>query len=128
MPKTPQRDTRSTAKAIDAFTRLMMDFPNNSHAVEAQQWIEKGRNQLAEKIFTVGAFYEKMGDYDSAAKRFDELISQYSETKWVPESLAREIRDLRRSNQKEKADQLAASFLEKYPDSKFKSWIEEKRK
>lgn len=123
MPRTSQRDTRATSKAVDVFTRLMVDYPNNKYMTEAQEWIEKARHQLAEKIFEIGRFYERKGQYDSAARRFAEVADQYADSPLVEESLSREIQDLKRSGQKEKAEEMAAKFLEKYPHSKFASKI-----
>lgn len=123
MPSTPQRDTRPTAKAVDTFTRLMIDYPQNSHAAEAQQWIDKARNQLAQKIYQIASFYERMGDYESAARRFGDLAEQFSEHPLMEEAMARQVKNLYKAKQNERADRLAERFQEKFPKSKFETRI-----
>jgi outer membrane protein assembly factor BamD len=123
MPSSSQRDTRPSAKVIDTFTRLIMDYPNSHHAAEAQTWIEKARNQLAEKVFQIGSFYERRKEYDSAARRFGELVDQYANHPLAEEAFAREIQCLRLSGQADKSDRLIVKFEEKFPKSKFRSMI-----
>jgi outer membrane protein assembly factor BamD len=120
MPNTPQRDTRASSKVVDTFTRLLVDYPESSHIAEAQKYMSEARDQLAKKIYEVGRFYEKMGDYDSAARRYAEVADQYSDhAALVEESLAREVKCFRKAGKKEKADALASTFREKYPQSKW---------
>lgn len=125
MPSTPQRDTRASSKVVDTFTRLMLDFPNTKHSQEAQSYIDRARHQLATKIYEIARFYERMKQYDSAARRYAELADQYSEHGLIEEAMAREIRCRRRAGQQEKAEALLKSFLEKYPTSSFLSLAKE---
>lgn len=125
MPDTPQRDTRATTKVVDTFTRLMLDFPNSKYVTEAQAYVDRARDQLANKIFQIARFYERMEDYDSAARRYAEVADQYSEHKIVEESLAREIRCRRRAGQKDRAEALAKTFQEKFPQSQYISMVKE---
>ncbi|MBN8555055.1 MAG: outer membrane protein assembly factor BamD [Deltaproteobacteria bacterium] len=110
MPSTAQRDTRATAKVVDTFTRLLVDYPNNSHIAEAQKHIIEARHQLADKIFEIGRFYEKMGDYDAAAKRYAEFVDQYADNPRVGEAMEREARSLRRAGKNEQADAVDAKI------------------
>ena len=112
MPSTPQRDTRATAKVVDTFTRLLVDYPNNSHTAEAQKYIIEARHQLADKIYQIGRFYERTGDYDSAAKRYAEFVDQYADNPQVTEVMEREIKCLKRLGKDQKADEVAAKLKE----------------
>lgn len=123
MPDTPQRDTRATAKVVDTFTRLLVDFPNSDYTKDAQKYVEEARDQLAEKIFEIARFYERQGDYAPAARRFDEIANQYPDNKLAEEALARRVRCLRKTNQAEEADRLAVKFQEQFPKSEFMSMI-----
>ncbi len=124
MPNTPERDTRPTAKVVDTFTRLMIDYPQSKHQETAQRHIETARDQLARKIYEIGRFYEKMRNYESAARRYGELADQYPEHALTEESLARQVKMLRRAGQEESAENLAINFQEKFPNSQFKSMIQ----
>lgn len=123
MPSTPQRDTKATTRVVDIFTRLMVDYPNSPHIQEAQKAVERARDQLASKIFQIARFYERMKDYESAARRYAEVIDQYAESKYVQEAAARQIRCLYKASKNEKAAELARTFQEKFPQSEFKSMI-----
>ncbi len=123
MPNTAQRDTRATHKVIDTFTRLLIDYPNSPKAAEAQKHIEEARTQLASKIFEIGRFYEKQGHFDSAARRYAELLQQFPDHTLAEESMAREVACLRKLKQDEKAEETASAFNRKYPNSKFGSLV-----
>lgn len=123
MPSTPQRDTQPTSRVLDTFTRLVVDYPDYPKTKEAQEWIEKARSQLADKIWEIARFYEKQGRFESAARRYSEYYDQYADTPRAEEALAKQIANLRKAGQKEKADVLANVFEEKFPKSKFISII-----
>lgn len=123
MPSTPQRDTRVTSQAVDTFTRLMIDFPDNSHKDEVNKLIEEAREQLATKIYEIGRFYEKNNAYPAAAKRYANLIEQYPDSSLAEEAEARQILCLKKSGDSEKASRLRDLFEEKFPNSKFGSMI-----
>jgi len=123
MPTTAQRDTRATIKVVDVFTRLMIDYPTSEYAASAPQHIELARQQLAQKIFDIAAFYERTGDYASASRRFEELQNQYPDSTLGEEAMARQIRCLRKDGKTELADQLGKDFQEKFPKSQFTSII-----
>lgn len=123
MPSTPQRDTRATVKVVDTFTRLMIDYPTSEYAAAAPQHIEKARKQLAQKIFDVAAFYEKSGDFDAAARRYEELQNQYPDSSLVEESMARQVRCLKKDGKTELAEKIGKDFQEKFPKSQFTTMI-----
>lgn len=124
MPSTPQRDTRPTSKALDTFTRLTLEYPSYAKTKEVQDWIGKARSQLASRLFEIGRFYEKQEKYESAAKRYGELANEYPDHPLAEEAMARRIRTLRMAGKKDLADPLATDFLNRYPNSQFKSSVE----
>lgn len=123
MPSTPQRDTKATAKAVDVFTRLLVEYPQSEFAKDAQKYVDIARNQLARKIFEVGRFYEKNNKYEAAAKRFEELTSQYPDNELAEEAYAREIANLKKAGKNDDVELKAARFQEKFPKSEFMTMI-----
>lgn len=123
MPSTPQRDTRPSAQVIDTMTRLMIDHPDNPHRAEATKWINTARNQLAQKVFDIARFYEKKKDWLAASKRYGEVYEQFSDLPLAEEALARQVRCLNRSGEKEKASKIREIFEEKFPKSNFRSMM-----
>lgn len=119
MPSVAARDTRSARKALDTFTRLLIDYPNNEYSKEAQDWIKKSQHQLAEKIFVIADFYERQGKYEAAAGRFRELFDNYSDTSFAQESLGRWVRNLKKAGKTEEAEKALHEFKNEFPNSTF---------
>jgi len=115
MPSTAQRDTRATGQALDTFTRLLADYPDFSKREEAQRWIEKSQNQLADKIFEIARYYEKRGLYDSAARRYAEVVRHYGFLPQAKEAMTAQIRCLRKAGQNDAAENLVRDFNQRFP-------------
>ncbi len=124
MPETPQRDTRPSAKSIDAFTRLIVDFPSSEYTKDAQKFIDEARAQLAQKVYEIGRFYQRNKKWEAAARRYSELMVQYPDSSLTEEAAARKVYCLRQAGQAETAEALAKEFREKFPQSEFMSMIE----
>lgn len=123
MPSTPQRDTRPTVQAIDTFTRLMIDYPDNAHKDEVNKLIVEARDQLATKIYEIARFYEKRKDYNAAARRYEELAEEFSDNGRAEEAAAKQVYCLKKAGDAEKAEKLQQLFEEKFPNSKFSSMM-----
>jgi outer membrane protein assembly factor BamD len=74
---TPDRDQESTRKALEVFGRLVRDYPNDLHAVKAQENINACLRSLAESELYIGLFYYKSGHYKAAMRRFKNVLSRY---------------------------------------------------
>lgn len=114
MPDNPQRDSREAQKAVDTFTRLIVDYPQSEYVPEALKSIDKAQNNLAEKIYRIARFYEKKEEFSAAASRYAELIELYPDHRLVRDSMQRQIRMLKESGEIEKASQLEKRFNELY--------------
>jgi outer membrane protein assembly factor BamD len=123
MPSNPQRDTRPSSRVIDVFTRLIVDYPNSEYTGQAMKEIDRARGQLAEKIYEIALFYERTKEHEAAARRFGQLASQFPESSYTEEALARQVRSLRRATKTDEANTLARQFQEKFPQSEFMSMI-----
>lgn len=123
MPSHPQRDTRSTEKAIDTFTRLLVDYPESEYSEKADKYIEESQNQLAQKSYQIARFYERQNQYGAAARRYGRLLELFPDHPLAEEAFARRIESLFRAEKEEEARSLLARFEEQYPGSKFRSLI-----
>lgn len=74
---TPDRDQESTRKALEVFGRLVRDYPNDIHAVKAQENINVCLRSLAESELRIGLFYYDKGHYKAALRRFKNVLSRY---------------------------------------------------
>ena len=81
----PNRDQKTTRKAVDEFENLLRLYPTSPYATEAQQELIKVRNNLAESEYLVGMFYMRYGCRKgqrtavcrSAGSRFNYLLENY---------------------------------------------------
>jgi len=124
MPSNPERDTRSTERVLDVFSRLLVEFPDSEYAQQAIPYIERAQGQLAEKGFRIARFYERSNNPLAAANRFQEVFYHFPDHPRGEESLARRVRNLRKAGQEAEAEAAAKTFRETFPGSNFRSMIE----
>lgn len=74
---TIDRDQTPAKKALDIFTRLKKQFPNNPYATKAEEHIKKCNKSLAGHEFYVGIFYYKSKHYKAALNRFKSVLTNY---------------------------------------------------
>ncbi len=75
------RDQTFTKKAIEAYQRLLQDFPGNPYRIEIKKRIHILRELLAEHEFYVAKFYYKMKYYRAAYGRILYILNNYPDTK-----------------------------------------------
>ncbi len=78
--ETVDRDQSSTKQALDAFTRLVRQYPESPYTNKALPLIKSCRRNLAEHEFIVGMFYYKMERYRPALHRFESVVTEYADT------------------------------------------------
>jgi len=79
-------DQEFTRKAIREFQTFLEDYPDNEKVPEAQKLLLNCRTRLAKKEYDTGHLYYKMGAYVSAIIYYEELIKNYSDTKWADDA------------------------------------------
>lgn len=73
-------DVTSQRRAFDDFALLIQKFPNSKYAGDAHARMVYIRNRLATHELHVVDFYVRRGAYVAAAKRAEQVISQYPGT------------------------------------------------
>ncbi len=84
---TVDRDQNPARKAIDAFKRLIAQYPDDSYSVQAQGHIAVCVKSLAAHDLYVGRFYFKARHYPAALKRFEAVIRDYPDVGVQDEAL-----------------------------------------
>ena len=84
-------DQNYTNRAIENFRVYISRYPSNPRADTAGFQIDELRNKLAEKLHHAADFYMRIDRYNAAAIYFDQVISQYPESKWAETSLVEQI-------------------------------------
>lgn len=74
---TIDRDQTPAKKALDIFTRLKKQFPNDPYATKAEEHIKECNKSLAGHEFYVGEFYYKSKHYKAALNRFKSVLTNY---------------------------------------------------
>ena len=84
--KTIDRDPDPVQKALDAFEKLLVEFPRSRYEQEALEKISKCKELLAQHHLFVGEFYYKKQAYLAAARRFEKVIHAYPELEFAGEA------------------------------------------
>ncbi len=77
---TVDRDPGPAKNAMDQFTRLMQQFPENELAEDAVAYIETCIDNIAGHELYVANFYNKTEEYAAALKRYEYIVEFYPGT------------------------------------------------
>ena len=78
----PRLDQTKRQDALDRLQRFVTVFPESPLVPEAQQYIQKIQEKLAEKAFDNAMFYRKHKRYRSAEIYFDKILNDYPNNKY----------------------------------------------
>lgn len=84
-------DQSYTNRAIENFRVYISRYPTTSRADSAGFHIDDLRNKLAEKLHYAADFYMRIDRYNAAAIYFEQVISQYPESKWAELALVEQM-------------------------------------
>lgn len=74
---TPDRDQSQTRLALAALDQLMTRYPAAAETREAETLWKELRGKLGLHVFGIGEFYWKRGEYQSAARRYRQILDEY---------------------------------------------------
>jgi len=84
---TPDRDQTSAQKALEAFQRLVKQFPRDQYSTRAAEHIKTAQKSLAGHAYVVGVFYYNTNHYKAALHRFMSIISDYPDVGYHQKAL-----------------------------------------
>jgi outer membrane protein assembly factor BamD len=87
--KPVEQDQGITVKAMEAFKKLVRDYPDSRYASDALAKIDICRGRLAQKDLWVASYYMDQGNPAAARQRLESLLKAYPRTLVVPEALFR---------------------------------------
>lgn len=76
VPETVDRDLTKAPEAIQVFEDLLQSFPHSQYVSQAQEKRSELVSKLEEKIQYIADFYYKIGQYQSALGRYQELYQK----------------------------------------------------
>ncbi len=84
-----QRDQTATYEAISALNDVITRYPDTAYARDARIKLRLAYNRLAGHDMVIGRYYEKQHLYAAAVGRFQDVVTNYQQTTYVPEALER---------------------------------------
>ncbi len=84
-----QRDQTTTFEAIQTLQDVINRFPDSSYARDARIKLRLANNRLAAHDMEIGRYYEKQHLYGAAIGRYQNVVTTYQTTTFVPEALER---------------------------------------
>ena len=83
------RDQQVTAKALEAFKTLMINYPNSEYVKAAELKFDLAFDHLAGKEMEVGRYYLKRQQFPAAINRFRIVVEEYQTSSYTAEALHR---------------------------------------
>jgi outer membrane protein assembly factor BamD len=83
------RDQDRSAKALEAFKKVVQDYPNSEYVSDSKFKIQVTSDQLAGKEMSIGRFYLNRHNITAAINRFRAVLSNYQATRHTEEALYR---------------------------------------
>ena len=80
------RDPTSARESIKWFNVFLDRYPDSELTPKAQKKIKKSRKVLAEREIYIGKYYLKKKNYNAAKARFNNVLENYSDTKYKDEA------------------------------------------
>jgi len=85
--KPVEQDQTNTAKALEAFRKLVKEYPDSRYAPDALSKIDLCRERLAQKELWIANYNFTRLNYAAALPRIDTILKEYPRTLVVPETL-----------------------------------------
>jgi len=111
------RDQKITLQALDSLGELVRRYPTTRYAADARLKLDLVNDHLAGKEMEVGRFYQRRGQWLSAALRFRTVVEKYQTTTHTPEALERLVESYLSLGMPEEANKAAAVLGANYPGS-----------
>ena len=117
--KQVEQDQGITVKAIDAFKKLVKEYPDSRYASDALAKIDVCRGRLAQKELWVASYYLNQGTPVAARQRLEQLLKDYPRTLVVPEALFRLAEVYALEGRAQEARETFRRLVDEYPYSEW---------
>ncbi len=112
--KPVEQDQGLTLKALEAFKKLLREYPESRYATRALAYIDICRGRLAQKELWVATYYYNQGNVGAARQRLEGLLKEYPRTLMVPETLFLMAEIHRREGRPDQAQRLLQRLADEY--------------
>ena len=118
----PELDGKYNVLALQSFNEISNLFPNSKYARDSQQKIILLKENMAAKHMSIGMFYLNQKKYLSALRRYQKVIDEHPQSKFIPEALHRLVEIYYTLGMTEEAKKSASVLGYNYPKSKWYSY------
>jgi outer membrane protein assembly factor BamD len=119
------RSQEATQNALDAFEKVVRNYPRSAMAAEAREKIVLCRKRLAEHEIYVGRYYLRTKSYAAALPRFDKVYQEYRDLGYGDDALYYLGLCYRKLEQSEKAQEVWDLLIRDYPHSRYRNEIKD---
>lgn len=84
-----QRDQTATYETITALNDVITRFPDSAYAHDARIKLRLANDRLAGHDMVIARYYQKQHLYAAAVGRYQDVVTNYQQTTYAPESLER---------------------------------------
>lgn len=117
---TIDRDSEPFIMALQAFNRLLANYPMTKYQTDANEKIKFCRENLARHEFYVGNYYYKQKNYNAAIYRFQKITDEYNDTGMLEEALYMIAISYRKLGNTALAEKNLKELLNRHPDPMYK--------
>lgn len=121
----PELDQSDTRRAINVYQRLIAEYPGADESEEARQRFERLRDKLAEKVYLNAEFYFDNETYRAAEIYLEDLITEYTDTAWLPAGYALLAKTFCAQGLTDRAGEAYDVLRQTYPESRAAARLEE---
>jgi len=112
--KPVEQDQGLAVKAMEAFKKLLREYPESRYAPDALAKIDICRGRLAQKELWVATYYLNQGNTGAARQRLEGLLKDYPRTLVIPEALFLLAEIHRQEGRPDPAQQLLRRLADEY--------------
>ena len=112
-------DGKNNQEAMENFNQIINRFPESKYARDSQQKIIFVKENIAAKHMDIALFYLNQKKYLAALNRYNIVINEYSQSKFTPEALYREVEIYYTLGMMDDAKKTSAVIGYNYPKSKW---------
>lgn len=115
--KTVDRDPDPIYKALEAFEKLLKDYPGSRYESDALEKIRACHNLIAQANFFVGRFYYRQDAYLAAAHRFEAILKRYPDMEVAGDALYYLALTYKELGADDWAREKLVELVERYPNN-----------
>ena len=112
-------DGKNNQEAMENFNQIINRFPESKYTRDSQQKIVFIKENIAAKHMDIALFYLNQEKYLAALNRYNIVVNEYSQSKFTPEALYREVEIYYTLGMIEDAKKTSAVIGYNYPKSKW---------